>query len=434
MAQDAALLKNEGNDKFKAGEYAAAVEAYTRSLELDPSQHLCYSNRSAAYLKLGGSAPEALRDAEKCVELAPEWPKGFSRLAAALQELKRWDEAIAACERGLAASNDDGLRKMLSEVRCRSFQERLRGVWHGTVSEVLGGYDQAMEFLDESQVKVEVLGRAIVGRYWVDCGPKPHHLNIQVPMTEVPPGMPPMMPPPVPYIAKIDDDGLHICCPFMTMERPTEFEGPGYCLMVPGPLNDIGVSEEDAAMSRDERLLACTKELIKGLPSGKLEEPQQTDSEDSAREKLMAQVRFESSMFGVQKRFGEEIMKEVLSAAHGAEKGGIPACLAAAPELKELQLKLQTCGILEHEPASAAPVVAAPAAAAPAAVPSVAATRSLHGASAGSKKDGPAPAAPKAESTANADSSFSLQVIGLLSIGAIAATAAAVLLWRRQRR
>jgi len=429
MAQDAASLKNEGNDKFKAGEYAAAIEAYTRSLELDPSQHLCYSNRSAAYLKLGGSAPEALRDAEKCVELAPEWPKGFSRQAAALQELKRWDEAIAACERGLAASNDDGLRKMLSEVRCRSFQDQLHGAWHGTVSEMLGGYDQAMEFLDESQVKVEVLGRAIVGRYWVDCGPTPHHLNIQVPMTEVPPGMPPMMPPPVPYIAKIDNAGLHICCPFMCMDRPTEFEGPGYCLMTSGPLNDAGASEADAAMSRDERLLACTKELIKGLPCSKLEEPQQTDSEEVAREKMMAQVRFESSMFGVQKRFGEEIMKEVLSAANGNEKAAIPTCLAAAPELKELQQKLQTCGILENEPAAAAPVAAAPAAS------SAPATRSLQEKPAESKKDGPTPAAPKVERTESAaDSSFSPQVICLLSLGAAVATAAAILLWRRQRR
>merc|ERR1719188_2920377 len=99
------------------------------------------------------------------------------------------------------------------------------------------------------------------------------------------------------------------------MERPTEFEGPGYCCMTSGPLSRRVESEEDAAMSRDERLLACTKELIKVLPSRKLEEPQQTDSEDSAREKLMAQVRFESSMFAVQKRFSEEILKEVISAA-----------------------------------------------------------------------------------------------------------------------
>ena len=47
-----AALKDEGNACFKKGDYEAAVKAYTESLELDPAQHLCYSNRSAAYLKL----------------------------------------------------------------------------------------------------------------------------------------------------------------------------------------------------------------------------------------------------------------------------------------------------------------------------------------------------------------------------------------------
>ena len=46
-------------------------------------------------------------------------PSGYSRQAAALQELERWDEAVAICERCIAkcAKDDaDSLRKTLAEA------------------------------------------------------------------------------------------------------------------------------------------------------------------------------------------------------------------------------------------------------------------------------------------------------------------------------
>jgi lipoprotein NlpI len=45
-AAEASRLKDEGNTFFKAGDYQAAIDAYTGSLELDPTQHLCFSNRA----------------------------------------------------------------------------------------------------------------------------------------------------------------------------------------------------------------------------------------------------------------------------------------------------------------------------------------------------------------------------------------------------
>merc|ERR1719446_1917790 len=97
---DAAALKEEGNAAFKAKEYKAAIEAYTRSLELNPNQHLCYSNRSASHMKMDGFE-QALADAEKCVELKPDWAKGYRRLVDALFQLKRSSEATAWLHKGL---------------------------------------------------------------------------------------------------------------------------------------------------------------------------------------------------------------------------------------------------------------------------------------------------------------------------------------------
>lgn len=53
-----------------------------------------FSNRSAAYLKLGDAKSKALKDAERCMELAPKWPKSYSRLGAAQHALRRFDVAV----------------------------------------------------------------------------------------------------------------------------------------------------------------------------------------------------------------------------------------------------------------------------------------------------------------------------------------------------
>lgn len=86
-------FKNLGNDAFQKGEIEAAIDYYSRAIELDPENHVFFSNRSAAYMK-HDSKSKALKDAEKCIELAPNWGKGYNRLGAAQQALKRYEAAI----------------------------------------------------------------------------------------------------------------------------------------------------------------------------------------------------------------------------------------------------------------------------------------------------------------------------------------------------
>jgi len=313
-------------------------------------------------------------------------------------------------------------------VLARHFQSKLLGTWHGTVAETLGGYDQEMEFLDESSVRVAVLGRSIVGRYWVGVGGdnQPIHLNIQVPMQEAPPGMPP--PPAVPYIARTDTEGLHICCPFMTMDRPTEFSGPGYCLMKPGPLSGVDESAEVKNFSYEQKLLECTKELMKALPSSKIEEVSHTDNEEATREKLMAQVRFESSMYAVQKKFGEDIMKEVLEAT---KPGAAPAALAGTKELKELEHKMKTCGLMDTLEAAAPPSTTS--SSRPAQEAREAKKAANEGAQEKSAATPEATTKKEVSDSGNVGNSQTLQVAGLLALGA-AVAAIAFVAWRRQRR
>jgi stress-induced-phosphoprotein 1 len=56
---------------------------FSEAIELDPTNHVLYSNRSGSYASLK-DFDNALTDAIKTTELKPDWPKGWTRKAGAL--------------------------------------------------------------------------------------------------------------------------------------------------------------------------------------------------------------------------------------------------------------------------------------------------------------------------------------------------------------
>ena len=93
------LLKDLGNELLQGGKIQEAITVYTQAIDLDPDNHVFYSNRCAAYMK-HDSKSKALHDAEKCIKLAPTWSKGYVRLGAAQHSLKRFDAAIDTYKKG----------------------------------------------------------------------------------------------------------------------------------------------------------------------------------------------------------------------------------------------------------------------------------------------------------------------------------------------
>jgi stress-induced-phosphoprotein 1 len=81
-------LKDQADALFRSQNYPSAITLYTQAIEQHSSEdlHNLYSNRSAAQHKLG-NFQAALKDADACVELKPEWAKGYRRAAAAFQGL-----------------------------------------------------------------------------------------------------------------------------------------------------------------------------------------------------------------------------------------------------------------------------------------------------------------------------------------------------------
>ena len=85
-------LKLEGDAFYKAKDFKQAILKYSGAIELDPENHILYSNRSAAHLN-NSEKSKSLKDAQKCVELKKDWFKGQNRLGAALFSLGRLNEA-----------------------------------------------------------------------------------------------------------------------------------------------------------------------------------------------------------------------------------------------------------------------------------------------------------------------------------------------------
>ncbi|KAM9307256.1 tetratricopeptide repeat protein 28 [Pholidichthys leucotaenia] len=89
------------NQACQQGEFELAVRLYTEALTADPQNCILYSNRSAAYLRLGQYST-AVDDAVKARLINPKWPKAYFRQGVALQYLGRHADALAAFASGLA--------------------------------------------------------------------------------------------------------------------------------------------------------------------------------------------------------------------------------------------------------------------------------------------------------------------------------------------
>ncbi|KAL1559750.1 Hsp70-Hsp90 organizing protein 2 [Salvia divinorum] len=113
MADEA---KAKGNAAFSSGNFTDAIRHFTDAIILAPSNHVLYSNRSAAYASLNQFS-EALSDAEKTVELKADWGKGYSRLGAAHIGLQSYNDAVSAYRKGLEIDpNNEALKSGLADA------------------------------------------------------------------------------------------------------------------------------------------------------------------------------------------------------------------------------------------------------------------------------------------------------------------------------
>ena len=128
MAASAEALKAEGNAAYAAGDNDTALRCYMRAIEAAADEDaeaaallpVLHSNASAAASRLPGKAREAKQHADTCVELKPDWPKGYLRQAAAAQLMHQPGDAERALRTGLkacpAAADQAVLRQELDQL------------------------------------------------------------------------------------------------------------------------------------------------------------------------------------------------------------------------------------------------------------------------------------------------------------------------------
>lgn len=90
-----------GGIQLKRGETDAAIDDYSKALQLDPKSSDCLLGRSSAYYKKR-DLNRALADCYDAVRLAPQNALVYRNLGYTLIELKQFKEALASFEQGLA--------------------------------------------------------------------------------------------------------------------------------------------------------------------------------------------------------------------------------------------------------------------------------------------------------------------------------------------
>ncbi|XP_053341638.1 stress-induced-phosphoprotein 1 [Clarias gariepinus] len=118
-------LKDQGNKALSAGKIDEAVRCYTEAVALDPNNHVLFSNRSAAYAKKG-DYENALQDACQTIKIKPDWGKGYSRKAAALEFLEKFEDAKLTYQEGLRQEpSNQQLKDGLQNIEARLAEKKM---------------------------------------------------------------------------------------------------------------------------------------------------------------------------------------------------------------------------------------------------------------------------------------------------------------------
>ncbi|XP_034408450.1 hsp70-Hsp90 organizing protein 1 [Cyclopterus lumpus] len=105
MTKKSASLTEKGITLVQEGQYAHAASMFTEAIKCDPKDYRFFGNRSYCYYCLE-QYPQALADAERSIQLSPDWPKGHFRKGSALMGMKRYSEAEKAMEQVLKFDPD----------------------------------------------------------------------------------------------------------------------------------------------------------------------------------------------------------------------------------------------------------------------------------------------------------------------------------------
>ncbi|XP_048765669.1 hsp70-Hsp90 organising protein-like isoform X2 [Ostrea edulis] len=128
-AEEVESLKNQGNECIRKENFAEATIHYTHAIQKDAKNHLLYSNRSLAFLKLQ-QYYYALEDAKETIKLQPYWAKGYFRKGEVLFAVGNYETALLSYEQAFKIEpNDKGLTEAISRTKKEIIKIRKDEAW-----------------------------------------------------------------------------------------------------------------------------------------------------------------------------------------------------------------------------------------------------------------------------------------------------------------
>lgn len=124
--------KEKGNNAFKAGDHAKAIEYYTYATELDPNNPIFFTNRSTAYFKMK-KFDKSLRDANKAIAKDKAWAKGHYRRGVVLMEMEQFKDALVSLEQA-AKLKPDNSSFSIAVVNCK--QKMTKGMSRAEITKL----------------------------------------------------------------------------------------------------------------------------------------------------------------------------------------------------------------------------------------------------------------------------------------------------------
>lgn len=106
--------KSKASSAFAAGDYASALEYYTKVLDIQPSA-LTFSKRAECFMKLNRNTA-ATQDCEQALKINPDSAKALKVLGTAQRYLGQYEEACKNLGQGLAIDFDEQSAKVEKEA------------------------------------------------------------------------------------------------------------------------------------------------------------------------------------------------------------------------------------------------------------------------------------------------------------------------------
>lgn len=108
--------RERGNKEFKKENYEAAVNLYSRAIDLSPDNEILYGNRAFCFLRIE-NYKKALGDGKRAIILCPAWTKGHYRFCDALFSMGEHKHAIEANAKAqeLCRSDPNGIRDLIQQ-------------------------------------------------------------------------------------------------------------------------------------------------------------------------------------------------------------------------------------------------------------------------------------------------------------------------------